>query len=63
MLTCVQIQFKDSSREIEQQVNPYPPNVTFLYLLKTSEKGYRNVTLREYGLNNMNLKLQIRRVT
>ena len=57
MLTCVQIQFKDSSREIEQQVNPYPPNVTFLYLLKTSEKGYRNVTLGEYGLNNMSLKL------
>ena len=38
--------------------NPYFPNVTFLYPLKTSEnprfsdvfRGYRNVTLGEYGL-------------
>ena len=38
--------------------NPYPPNVTFLHPLKTSEnlrfsdvfRGYRNVTLGEYGL-------------
>ena len=39
-------------------LNPYPPNVTFLYPLKTSEnlrfsdvfRGYRNVTLGEHGL-------------
>ena len=39
--------------------NPYSSNVTFLYSLKTSEnrgfsdvcRGYRNVTLGEYGLN------------
>ena len=39
-------------------INPYSPNVTFLHPLKTSEnrrfsdifRGYRNVTLREYGL-------------
>ena len=39
-------------------LNPYSPNVTFLYPLKTSEnqrfsdvfRGYRNVTLGEYGL-------------
>ena len=39
-------------------VNSYSPNVTFLYLLKTSEnrrfsdvfRGYRNVTLGEWGL-------------
>ena len=38
--------------------NPYSPNVTFLYSLKTWEnrrfsdvfRGYRNVTLGEYGL-------------
>ena len=38
--------------------NPYSPNVTFLYPLKMSEnlgfpdvfKGYKNATLREYGL-------------
>ena len=38
--------------------NPYSPSVTFLYPLKTSEnlrfsdvfRGYRNVTLGEYGL-------------
>ena len=40
-------------------LNPYSPNVTFLYHLKTSEnrrfsdvfRGNRNVTLGEYGLN------------
>ena len=39
-------------------LNPYSPNVTFLCPLKTSEnprfpdvfRGYRNVTLREYGI-------------
>ena len=41
-------------------VNPYSPNFTFLYPLKTSEnrrfsdvfRGYSNVTLGEYGLNS-----------
>ena len=41
-------------------INPYSPNVTFLYPLKTSENrrlsdvftGYRNVTLGEYGLSS-----------
>ena len=40
--------------------NPYSPNVTFLYPLKTSEnlrfsdvfRGYRKVTLGEYELSN-----------
>ena len=39
-------------------IKPYSPNVTFLHPLKTSEnrrfsdvfRGYRNVTLGEYGL-------------
>ena len=39
-------------------LNPYSPNVTFLYPLKTSQnrmfsdvfRGHRNVTLEEYGL-------------
>ena len=43
---------------MEHWVNPYSPNVTFLYPLKTSEnrrfsdifRGYRNVTLEEYEL-------------
>ena len=41
--------------------NPYSPNVTFLYPLKMSEslrfsdvlRGYRNVTLGDYGLKNI----------
>ena len=48
--------FNRSSRKIS--FNPYSPNVTFLYPLKTSEnwrfsdvfRGYRNITLGEYGL-------------
>ena len=39
-------------------INPYSPNITFMYPLKTSENlwfsgvfmGYKNVTLGEYGL-------------
>ena len=42
-----------------RQFNSYSPNVAFLYPLETSEnlqfsdvfRGYRNVTLGEYGLN------------
>ena len=42
----------------------YSPNVTFLYPLKTSKKpgfsdvfrGYRNVTLGEYGLKGLLLR-------
>ena len=35
------------------RVNPYSPNVTFLYHLRFSDvfRGYRNVTLGEYGLS------------
>ena len=44
-------------------VNPYSPNVTFLYPMKTSEngrfsdvfRGYRNVTLGEYELISSNI--------
>ena len=44
--------------------NPYSPNVTLLYPLKTTEnqkfsyvfRGYRNVTLGEYGLSKSYLK-------
>ena len=44
--------------EMVHWLNPYSPNVTFLYPLKTSKnfrfsdifRGYRNVTLGEYGL-------------
>ena len=57
--------FQDEEKErrleqLKQKVsfNPYSPNVTFLYPLKTSEnlfsdifRGYRNVTLGEYGLS------------
>ena len=47
--------------------NPYYPNVTFLCSLKTSEnqrfsdvyRGYRNVTLGEYGLNTCSVDFQI----
>ena len=49
--------------------NPYSLNVTFLYPLKTSGnprfsdifRGYRNVTLGEYGLNAL-LFIQIARL-
>ena len=58
--------FQDEEKEkrleqLKQKVscNPYSSNVTFLYPLKTSEnllfsdifRGYRNVTLGEYGLS------------
>ena len=47
---------------MEYWLNPYSPNVTFLYPLKTLEnlrfsdvfRGYRNVTLGEYGLKLAN---------
>ena len=50
-----------------QLLNPYSPNATFLYPLKTSEnlrfsevfRGYRNVTLGEYGLNSLSLVFHI----
>ena len=43
---------------IKSLINPYSPSVTFRYPQKTSEnlrfsdvfRGYRNVTLGEYGL-------------
>ena len=45
--------------EIKHCLNPYSPNFTFLYPLKTSEnlrfsdvfREHRNVTLGKYGLN------------
>ena len=47
-------------KSLIKYINTYSPNVTFLYPLKTSEnirfsdvfRGYRNVTLGEYGLRN-----------
>ena len=69
---------KDSSLETEtysqrvranyfhkKRVNPYSPNVTFLYPIKTSEnlifsavfRGYRNVTFGEYGLRGFWISL------
>ena len=47
-------------------INPYSPNVTFLYLQKTSEnlrfsdvfRGYRNVTLGEYELKRLKAKMR-----
>ena len=48
----------DTDTKQYKKVNPYSLNVIFLYSLKTSEnrrfsdvfRGYRNVTLGEYGL-------------
>ena len=49
------------------QIIPYSPNVSFLYPLKMPEnlwfsdvfRGYRNVTLGEYGLNSLNITNEI----
>ena len=51
--------FLTRNKRMDTLLNPYSLNVTFLFLLKTSEnrrfsdvfRGYRNVTLGEYGLN------------
>ena len=67
-MTCYPIHREDWGRGVGEKgflafLNPYFPNVTFLYPLKTSKnrrfsdvfKGYRNVTLGEYGLNSSNM--------
>ena len=59
--TKLQIYWTVAWSVIEDQLNPVPANVPFLYLLKTSEnlwffgvfRGYRNGTLLGNGLKSV----------
>ena len=56
--------FIQVSKEHIDFINPYSPNATFPYSLKTSEnlgfsdvfRGYRNKTFGEYGLSDLGYK-------
>ena len=62
LLRIIQFLLRKNGYKVEyghfSDIDPYFPNVTFLYPLKTSEnlwfsdifRGYINVTLGEYGL-------------